>query len=546
MKNKLIFLVVFLQLLPLLNSRLISQSSKLFEIAKNIEIYTNVYKELNKNFVDEIDPGILMKTGIDAMTKSLDPYTVYYSESEAESYRISMEGKYSGIGTVMKTVDSVITIAELYKDSPAYKAGLRIGDKLIEVNGKSTAGKSSSDITNIVRGAPGTEIDFKVQSYGEKITKQVKVIRGEIKIPNVPFNGMINDSIAYIQLTTFTENAGDNVKIALKSLKDSFNVKGVILDLRDNGGGLLREAINVANIFIENDQEIVFTRGKLEEQNRSYKTTKSAFDLTLPLAVLINDKSASASEIVSGSIQDLDRGILVGQKSFGKGLVQNFFTLGYNSRVKMTVSKYYIPSGRCIQSKTYENGKAVIIDKEKQHEFKTRNGRIVYDVGGVEPDIIVAKPEKKSFVLNLLKDNMIFKYANEYINKNKNISLETNFRFEQYDDFQKFLLNNNYSYKSVPELKLEELKNSIISESKDTNPDSRISDLNKLMIELKSEDEKSSVDIIKNLIKKEILLRLYLPDNGIKHLLYDDPDIAKAVEILADKNRYNEILNKKG
>jgi carboxyl-terminal processing protease len=530
------FLLLFSSL-----SNLNSQSSRLFDIAKNIEIYTNVYKELNNSFVDEIDPGILMKTGIDAMTKSLDPYTVYYSESEAESYRISMEGKYSGIGTVMKNVDSIITIADLYKDSPAYIAGLRIGDKLLEVNGKSTAGKSSSDISSIVRGAPGTEIEFKVQSYGENSVKSIKVIRGEIKIPNVPFKGMVNDSIAYIQLTTFTENAGDNVKNALKSLKDSFNVKGVILDLRDNGGGLLREAINVSNVFIDNDQELVFTRGKVEEQNKSYKTTKNAFDNKLPLAVLINDKSASASEIVSGSLQDLDRGVLVGQKSFGKGLVQNFFPAGYNSKVKMTISRYFIPSGRCIQSKTYENGKSILIDKNKQSEFKTRNGRTVYDVGGVEPDIEVLKTEKKSFIQSLIRDNMIFKYANDYILRNKNIVLEEKFTFNNFDDFKDFLKINNYSYKSEPEMKLEELKNTL--EKNDVKFDSEMSGLKVLIDDLKKEDEISSVEVIKNLIKKEILLRLYLPDNGIRHILHDDPDIAKAVEILSDETQYKNILN---
>ena len=535
--------LVYVTLLLIAISDLNSQSSRLFEISKNIEIYTNVFKELNKNFVDEIDPGILMKTGIDAMTKSLDPYTVYYSESEAESYRISIEGKYSGIGTVMKNVDSILTIAEMYKDSPAYTAGLRIGDKILEVNGKSTKGKSSSDISNIVRGAPGTEIIFTVQSYGENSTKTVKVIRGEINIPNVPFKGMVNDSIAYIQLTTFTDNAGNNVKNALKSLKDSFDVKGIILDLRDNGGGLLREAINVSNVFIENNQELVFTRGKLEEQNKTYKTTKNAFEDKLPLAVLINDRSASASEIVSGSIQDLDRGILIGQKSFGKGLVQNFFQSGYNSRIKMTISKYYIPSGRCIQSKTYENGKTVMIDESKQSEFKTRNGRIVYDVGGVEPDVEVPKPEFKSFIQNLLKENMIFKYANDFVLRNKDFNPDENFSFEHYDDFLEFLKKNSFSYKSVPENKLDELKNSLTTEDKEIIFDSEISGFNELISAIKSKDEKSSVEIVKKLIKKEILLRFYLPDNGIRYSLHDDPEIEHAVEILTDENRYKKLLN---
>lgn len=538
-KNKFAYLIILLICSIYLNA----QNSRLFDVTKNLEIFTNAYKELNKNFVDDIDPGILMKTGIDAMTKSLDPYTVYYSESEAESYRINMEGKYSGIGTVMRNIDSVITIVEIYKDSPAYKAGIRIGDKIIEVNGKSTQGKSNTDMSLVVRGAPGTDITFKIQSYGENKPKLIKVTRSEIVIPNVPFSGMINDTIAYIQLTTFTENAGDNVKRALKNLKDSFNVKAVILDLRDNGGGLLREAINVSNVFIENDQDLVFTRGKTEDQNKSYKTMNTGFDTKIPLAILINDKSASASEIVSGSLQDLDRGVLIGQKSFGKGLVQNFFPLGYNSRIKMTISKYYIPSGRCIQSKIYENGKAKLIDKNKQTEFKTKNGRTVYDVGGVEPDVLIEKPVMGSFLLNLLKENMIFKYANYYTNKEKKLDNYVNFKFNDYDDFIKFIHENNFTYKTETLSKLEELEKFYY------NGDKLLKNANEFKI-LKDEaetmkkldEENSKIQIIK-LIEKEILLRQYLPDNGIKHMINDDAEISKAVEILNDKLLYNKILN---
>lgn len=538
-KNKFAYLIILLICTIYLNA----QNSRLFDVTKNLEIFTNAYKELNKNFVDDIDPGILMKTGIDAMTKSLDPYTVYYSESEAESYRINMEGKYSGIGTVMRNIDSVITIVEIYKDSPAYKAGIRIGDKIIEVNGKSTQGKSNTDMSLVVRGAPGTDITFKIQSYGENKPKLIKVTRSEIVIPNVPFSGMINDTIAYIQLTTFTENAGDNVKRALKNLKDSFNVKGVILDLRDNGGGLLREAINVSNVFIENDQDLVFTRGKTEDQNKSYKTMNTGFDTKIPLAILINDKSASASEIVSGSLQDLDRGVLIGQKSFGKGLVQNFFPLGYNSRIKMTISKYYIPSGRCIQSKIYENGKAKLIDKNKQTEFKTKNGRTVYDVGGVEPDVLIEKPVMGSFLLNLLKENMIFKYANYYTNKEKKLDNYVNFKFNDYDDFIKFIHDNNFTYKTETLSKLEELEKFYY------NGDKLLKNANEFKIlkdeaeTMKKLDEENSKTQIIKLIEKEILLRQYLPDNGIKHMINDDAEISKAVEIFNDKLLYNKILN---
>lgn len=520
------------------------QSARLFEIAKNIEIFTNVYKELNRNFVDELDPSILMKTGIDAMTKSLDPYTVYYSEAEAESYRITMEGRYSGIGTVMKNIDSIITIVDMYKDSPAYKSGLRIGDKILEINGQSTTGKTQSDISNIVRGAPGTEISFKVQSYGENDFKNLRVIRSEINVPNVPFNGMVNENIAYIKLNTFTDNASNNIRNALKSLKDSFDVQAVILDLRDNGGGLLREAINVSNLFIDNGELLVFTRGKVEDQNKSYYTTKAAFDNTIPLVVLINERSASASEIVSGSVQDLDRGVLIGQKTFGKGLVQNFFPLGYNSRIKLTISKYYIPSGRCIQSKDYEAGQAIDIEKDRQNEFKTRNGRVVFDVGGVEPDIEIEKPQMNDFIKNLIKQDMIFKYAEKYFHSNSDLDHDELFYGVKYEDFMQFLKAKEFSYESSAEKKLAELRQSLDNKNIESIPEDEWAFLIKKIELMKKEDKMSSEDTITKLIQKEVIRRFYLRDEGIRYLIHEDPEIAKAVEILSNNDIYNTILNK--
>lgn len=515
---------------------------KLFDIGKNIEIYTNVYKELNKNFVDEVDPAILMRTGIDAMTKSLDPYTVYYSESEAESYKIAMEGKYSGIGVVMNNIDSVLTVIEMYKDSPAYNAGMRIGDRITEINGKSTSGKSLSDITNVVRGAPGTFLNLKIKHYGDNQTFDVKITRKEIDIPNVPFEGMVNDSIGYIQLTTFTENAGENVRQSLKKLKDSFNIKGVILDLRNNGGGLLREAINVANVFIDNNEELVFTRGKGEDQNKSYKTLKNAADKEIPLAILINDKTASASEIVSGSVQDLDRGVIIGQKSFGKGLVQNFFEVGYNSRIKTTISKYFIPSGRCIQSKIYENGKAIQIDKNKQNEFSTRNGRKVYDIGGIEPDITVNSVISNDFIKNLIKENMIFKYANEYNKQNPNISPIEIIKTIHNQKFVDYLKQSDFKYRTLSEQKLDDLIKTL-KETKVTVDEANFDNLKSQINSTKKDMETSSMSYVNSLINRELISRLYLKDTA-KYLLHDDKDINEAIRVISDRSEYNKILNK--
>ena len=518
--------------------------SRLYDIGKNIEIYTNIYKELNKNFVDEIDPNILMKKGIDAMTKSLDPYTKYFSESDAESFKISTQGKYSGIGSIMKNIDSVITVVELYKDSPSYKAGLKIGDQILEVDGKSTKGKTSKEVANIVRGAPGTDIVFTIKSYNEDKTKKITIERGEINIPNVPYFGLVNDSIGYIHLSTFTAGAGRNVRNALKKLKDSVDLKGVILDLRYNGGGLLREAINVVNVFVGKGEELVATKGKLEEKNREYKTPKNALDEDIPLAILINERSASASEIVSGSIQDLDRGVLVGQKSFGKGLVQNVFPIGYNSKVKITIAKYYIPSGRCIQSKVYENGKAVYINKDKRNAFKTRNGRTVYDVGGVIPDILIDKEKQSSFVNSLVKDNIIFKYVNEYSATHKSIPPVEQFEYNEYDKFKEFYSKMDYDFETKTEKGIERLKKSIEEDNLKTVSDS---DLNKLLDLIKAE-KKNYLDInkadIKKLIEKEIVKRYYFNRGKIKDSLKNDEEIKKAVEILSQPDRYNKMLAK--
>ncbi len=519
-------------------------NGRLYDIAKNIEVYTNIYKELNKNFVDEIDPNILMKKGIDAMTKSLDPYTRYFSESEAESFRISTEGKYSGIGSVMKMVDSLITIIDLYENGPSMKAGLKVGDQIMEVEGKSTLGKSSKEIVNIVRGAPGTSINFKIKRYGEDETRDVTIVRDEINISNVPYSGLLDNDIAYIHLSTFTENAGKNVKNALKKLKDSVDIKGVILDLRGNGGGLLREAISVVNVFVDANEELVYTKGKVKEKNKTYHTLTKGFDTEIPLVVLINDRSASASEIVSGSIQDLDRGVLIGQKSFGKGLVQNIFPVGYNSKVKVTISKYYIPSGRCIQNKIYDDGKAVKIEKDKRSTFKTRNGREVFDIGGVEPDILMEKEKKSSFVNNLLKDYIVFKYVNEYLLKNKAPEKIEGFSYDDIDDFKSFLKEIDYNYETESEKTLKTLEESISKDELNDLLKSDLENLEKKIEQSKNSDIAKNKDILINLIGKEIIKRKFFKRGQILYSLKNDKEIQKAIEVLKSPSQYNKILAK--
>ncbi|MCI5083427.1 MAG: S41 family peptidase, partial [Saprospiraceae bacterium] len=388
------------------------KSDKYFEMIKNIEIFTNLYKEINTYYVDEVDPGKLMRIGLDAMMESLDPYTNYISESDIEGYRYLTEGKYNGIGARSKKMGDYITITELYKDQPADKAGLRPGDQIMEIDGNDTKGKTGDAINALLRGFPGTTVNLKVRRPGVEAPIQLTLTRGEVEVPNVPYYGMVSNDIGYISLTTFTRNAGRNVADALKALKkDNPALKGVIFDLRDNGGGLLNEAVNISNIFIPKGQVVVKTKGKVKDWDMSFRTTSTPVDTEIPLVVLINNRSASASEIVSGVMQDYDRGVLLGQRSYGKGLVQNTKDIGYNAKLKLTTAKYYIPSERCIQSVEYEDGEPVDIPDERRSKFKTQNGRTVLDGGGVKPDVTVKKPSDAGVIKSLIDQNLIFDFV---------------------------------------------------------------------------------------------------------------------------------------
>ncbi len=358
------------------------EDNKYFEIIKNLEIFTNAYKEINHAYVDELEPGKLMRTGLDAMLGDLDPFTNYISETDIEGYRYLYDGRYNAIGAEGKKMGDWVVITEILEDSPAHKAGLKVGDAVLSVSGQNAKGRSSEDVMAFLRGVQGTKVDLVVRRPGETKDVRVTLERGEILTQNVPHSGIVADGIGYIYLTTFTQDAGENVANALKDLKSKHpDLKGVIFDLRDNGGGLLHEAVNVCNVFVPRGELISSTKGKVPEWDRSYKTSHTPVDENIPVVVLINKMSASASEIVSGSLQDLDRAVLLGQRSYGKGLVQNTKDVGYNAKIKLTTAKYYIPSGRCIQSARYKNGQPVDIPDSERAVFKTRNGRRVLDGG---------------------------------------------------------------------------------------------------------------------------------------------------------------------
>jgi len=516
------------------------KNDKLYEISKNIEIFVKVYKELNNNYVDDLDPGKLMRTGIDAMVESLDPYTNYISESQVESYRINTEGKYQGIGGVVKKIGDYVTIVEPYAKSPLVEAGIIAGDQVISINGQSTKGKSTEEVTQFVRGVAGTDLNLTIKRPTTGENFDVSLERGSVEIPNVPYSGIIRDHIGYISLTTFTPDAAKNIRKAFKELKDEDeDLQGVILDLRFNGGGLLREAISICNIFVEKGEEVVFTRGKVKERDRNFPTSMEPMDLEIPLVVMINKRSASASEIVSGVIQDLDRGVILGQRSFGKGLVQNTMELGYNSRIKLTTSKYYIPSGRCIQGKEYDDGEPIDIPDDQRAEFKTRNGRPVLDGGGVTPDVKLEAPKVPVVLEKLKEQDIIFNYVTDYVQgKSGGEDVET-IVFTDFEDFKSYVAKQNFEYETNTEKTLIELREAF---DNDGYSDLLETDLKALEAKIKSEKIGAVVankkDII-NAIQEDISSRFYLQKGKAFQKLADDSEIDEAVNVLIDKAKYN-------
>jgi carboxyl-terminal processing protease len=515
-------------------------NDKFFEIMKAIEVYTNVYKEVNTYYVDEIEPNKLMRTGIEAMVSSLDPYTNYISETDVELARLRQSGKYQGIGADIEYIEGLPTIMVLFKDQPADKAGLKTGDRLLEIDGRETVGYNREQLEEIMRGFPVTSMYLIVVRSGSG-KKNLELLRGDVSIPNVPYSGMLANNVGYVALTTFTRQASKNVRDAISKLRaDNPEMKGVVLDLRNNGGGLLNEAVDIVNIFVPKDELIVTTKGKVREWDRSYKTNGNPLDLELPVAVLINNKSASASEIVSGSLQDLDRGVLIGQRSYGKGLVQNIMETGYGSRVKITIAKYYIPSLRCIQALEYRDGKPFDIPDSERAVFKTRSGREVLDGGGVAPDINLPVLGGKAITKGLLEEHVIFDFVNEWVTSHVTIDSVSEFRFQDWDKFLGFLQRGDYEYTSKAEKAIEKAIEAIKEEGYDIS-----AALEAIQAQVDTEQlaaiQSYKAEII-NIIEKEIAGRYYYQRGEVQMGLRNDKEVQEAIAILNDPVRYAKIL----
>jgi carboxyl-terminal processing protease len=529
-----------------------SPNTNYFEISKNLDVFATLYKELNTYYVDDVEPGKLIRTGIDAMLESLDPYTNFISEDEIEDYRLQTTGKYGGIGALIRKIDEYVVISEPYENYPAQKAGLLAGDKIVAVDGTQVKGKNSDDVSKMLKGQAGTSVNVLIrrpQADGTEKEMTVTLVREEIKLLNVPYYGMINSEIGYIKLANFTENAGKEVRDAMTSLKENNpGMKGVILDVRANPGGLLNEAVNVSNVFIEKNKEIVSTKGKVKEWDKTFKSLNPPVDAQIALAVLINKGSASASEIVAGAIQDLDRGVVVGQKSFGKGLVQTTRPLSYNTKLKVTTAKYYIPSGRCIQAINYaekdEDGSVKYIPDSLKNAFKTQNGRIVYDGGGIDPDVPVEPAKLSPITLSLLNKNHIFNYATYYRAKKPKLSDAKTFHLTdaEYQDFINYLKDKDYDYTTKTEETLEEFRK--IAE-KEKYFDAIKTDFEKVKINVQHDKEKDLIkfrDEIQEILEEEIISRYYFGKGRIEASFDNDRDILEALHVLNNQKRYSEIL----
>ena len=524
-----------------------------FEVSKNLDIFTTVFRDINVYYVDSLQPGDLMKKGIDAMLRTLDPYTVYIPESDIEDYKMThISSEYGGIGALVHQRNGDIEISEIYEGFPAQKSDVRVGDKIISVNGNVTLGRRVDDITDFMKGQKGTSVKLVLKREGSTALIEKTIVRDEIKFKNVPYYGMINENVGYIKLSQFLENSADQVKEALVDLKLNPKLKGIIFDLRGNGGGLLKESVDIVNLFIDKNQKIVSQKGKIKEMNIDYFASKTAVDPDIPMTVLVDRGSASASEIVTGAMQELDRGVIIGQRSFGKGLVQQTYNLSYNTLLKVTIAKYYTPSGRCIQALDYthrnSDGSVYKVPDSLISEFKTKNGRIVFDGSGIFPDIYSDPDYYSNVAIALLNNYIFFDYANKYFREHSSIagSKDFNLTEAEYNEFVRFAEGKKYTYTDKSEKKLQELKQAAEKDKHYEAIKNEFAQLESRMMEYKKQDLTNHHDEIKSILEGEISARYYYQKGRLETSFKNDPDVKKAADILVDQSLYSSILKGDG
>jgi carboxyl-terminal processing protease len=519
-----------------------------FEISKNLDIFNSVYRELNVAYVDGTKPGQLMKTGIDAMLGSLDPYTVYYTENDIEDFRYLTTGEYGGIGATVNDMDGKIVITDPYEGFSAWKAGLRAGDQILGVNGINVENKRTDDISTLLKGQAGTPLKLRVLKPGAPAPVDITLNREEIKTKAVPYSSMLaNGETGYIRLSSFTENCSGEVRDAFMDLR-SKGCKNLILDLRGNLGGLLVEAVNIVNFFVDKGVEVVYTRGRTPDWDKTYLSVNNPIDTKIPLVVLVDENSASASEIVSGALQDLDRAVIIGERTYGKGLVQQTKDLVYNAKIKVTVAKYYIPSGRCVQALDYshkdEEGRVEKVPDSLITAFKTRGGRIVYDGAGIMPDLKLPEDRMSNILVALLSKNHIFNYATQYARAHPTIAAPGAFSLTdgEYSQFMEYLKGKDFSYETKSEMELEELKKQAEEEKYYDDIMREYESLAVKMKQNKKDDLRKHQAEVSRYLEEEIVSRYYFQKGRIDYSLKSDLELKEALAVLSNQERMGKIL----
>ncbi len=530
----------------LLTSAFQDKEDPYFEINKNLEIFASAFKQLNLYYVDNTEPGELMKTGIDAMLNSLDPYTQFIPEARMEDHRFMTTGQYGGIGASIQKRGDHTMIMEPYEGFPAQKAGLMAGDRIIKVKGRSMKGRSVSEVSDILKGQAGTKVTVTVERRGSEEPIQFELERERVQIPAVPYKGMIDDKLGYIKLRSFTRGCGEKVKGAIKELKDE-GMERLVFDLRGNGGGLLKEAVNIVNLFVPKGQTVVRTKGRTDEWDKTYRALKSPLDTSMRVAVLVDGNSASASEIVSGCLQDLDRGIVLGRRTLGKGLVQQTRDLSYNSKIKLTVAKYYIPSGRCIQEVDYsqadKKGHAKNVPDSLVKTYRTEGGREVLDARGIHPDVRIPKEKMSAFLQKLVQDHYIFDHATRFRLAVDSIQKPEEFELPDstFQNLKKKLRRSEIDYRTRTSDHLKELKKTAKKEKYFEDAKEEYDALKEELSPDKERDIERFSDEIHQLLQAEIVSRYYYQKGNIRISLQQDPALDSAERIIAS-DRYKKIL----
>lgn len=522
-------------------------TEKYFDIAKSLDIYATLFKEVNAYYVDEVEPQKLVRKSIDAMLESLDPYTDYIPEDEVESFRITTTGQYGGIGAMIGNVNKRIVITHPYRNFPAFKSGLKVGDEIVAVDGKESKGKTTSEISSLLKGQPKTDVELRIKRLGAKEELTFKIKREKINVTNLTYSGMIDAETGYMRLDDFTPGASREVGEAIIKLKE-LGAKRLILDLRDNPGGLLHEAVNIVGLFVPKGQEVVSTKGKVQEWNKTYNTLSNPIDTQIPLAVLVSEGSASASEIVAGALQDYDRAVLIGKKTFGKGLVQTTRPIAYNAQLKVTTAKYHIPSGRCIQALDYthrhSDGTVDRVADSLKSAFTTKNGRKVFDGGGLDPDIIVEDQYLGTITSALINSGFLFEYATRYVNENPQAPDLKKFALsdQEYERFIAFLKENKFTYSTPLERSAKQLIESAKNEKYFPELESSLSQL-KLKIENGKQDDYSRFrNEIRQVLEEQIAFHYGLNEGQADVSLKRDHAVQRAKAVLQEETDYRKIL----